>query len=97
MRLHAPPGRGRGRTATAVTTALALAVTGLAAAAPAASAPDAPAATAALPADLPELRFDDPSIDWKQILVDGEDVEPEILLPLKAFTVGETPAPGEVG
>ncbi len=26
--------------------------------------------------------------------VDGEDVEPEILLPLKAFTVGETPAPG---
>lgn len=29
--------------------------------------------------------------------VDGEDVEAEILLPLKAFTVGETPAPGEVG
>ena len=75
MRLHAPPGRGRARTATAVTTALALAVTGLAAAAPAASAPDAPATTAAVPADLPELRFDDPSIDWKQILVDGEDVE----------------------
>ncbi|MCB7137436.1 hypothetical protein [Cellulosimicrobium marinum] len=78
MRLHAPPGtRRHARTATAVTTALALTVTGLAAAVPAASAPApaSPSATAALPADLPELRFDDPSINWKEILVDGEDVE----------------------
>lgn len=29
--------------------------------------------------------------------VDGEDIEAEILLPLKEFTAGETPAPGEVG
>jgi ribose transport system substrate-binding protein len=29
--------------------------------------------------------------------VDGGDVEPEILRPLKLFTTGQTPAPGEVG
>ncbi|WP_083259987.1 hypothetical protein [Cellulosimicrobium cellulans] len=82
MRLHrpsadGPAGRAPARAATAVTTALALTVTGLVAATPAASAPvpAAPSATAEIPADLPELRFDDPSIDWKEILVDGEDVE----------------------
>ncbi|WP_265521137.1 hypothetical protein [Oerskovia flava] len=79
MRLLAIPLAGRVRTATAVTAALALTVTGLAAA-PATSAvpgtvPAAPVATSTLPDDLPELRFDDPSINWAQILVDGEDVE----------------------
>lgn len=29
--------------------------------------------------------------------LDGEDIEPEILEPLKVFVAGETPAPGEVG
>jgi len=86
MRLHAPPGPVRARTATALTTALALTVTGLAAATPAASAGTAGAAAtasaslatgpaAAVPASLPELRFDDPAIDWQEILVDGDDVE----------------------
>lgn len=38
-------------------------------------APDAAAAVADAVANLPELTFDDPSIAWSQILVDGDDVE----------------------
>lgn len=36
-------------------------------------------------------------VEQIRLYVDGGDVEPEILLPLKVFVTGETPAPGEVG
>ncbi|WP_285101391.1 hypothetical protein [Promicromonospora sp. MEB111] len=64
---------------TAVAAVLVLAAGGLLAPSASASAPrDATttpsSATAAQP-ELPVLRLDDPSIDWRELLVDGDDVE----------------------
>ena len=69
---------------TAVAAVLVLAAGGLLAPSATASAPRAPAtappsATTAASSEsgaaLPELRLDDPSIDWREIVVDGDDVE----------------------
>ncbi|GAA4440400.1 hypothetical protein [Phytohabitans houttuyneae] len=42
---------------------------------PASAAPAPPATLAAPRGGLPELRLDDPSIDWRELVVDGGDVE----------------------
>ncbi|WP_423463848.1 hypothetical protein ACO229_03980 [Promicromonospora sp. MS192] len=69
---------------TAVAAALALAAGGLLAPSASASSPRGPAAAAPSAtvlgptgdaAALPVLRLDDPSIDWRELLVDGDDVE----------------------
>lgn len=71
------PASRRVRLAASAAAALSLAAAGLvtpAVATAVGQTPAAPTATTA-PAELSELRVDDPSIDWRQIVVDGDDVE----------------------